>query len=88
MTHADLEAKKQLLSAQAEFDRLKLTISMHDMRRVLRPSLAAADASDRQSTTSRLLGFTMPLIGRSQIGRVMRAVSLALSVYRFLRGFR
>ncbi|HVE50970.1 MAG TPA: hypothetical protein VNG69_15305 [Casimicrobiaceae bacterium] len=87
MTQVDLEAKKQLLIAQAEFDRLKLTMAMHDVRRMLRPSFAAADAADRQSATSRIMGFAIPLFGRSQLRSVARAISLALSVYRFLRGF-
>lgn len=88
MTRDDLEAKKQLLSAQAEFDRLKLTMAMHDVRRMLRPSLAAIEASDQQSTTSRIMGFAIPLFRRSQLGSVTRALSLALSVFRFLRRFR
>lgn len=84
----DLAAKKQLLIAQAEFDRLKLALAAHDVRRIVRPPVDAARYAAAKSAASRALGFALPVLGASRAGRVVRALSIALSVYRFLRGFR
>ena len=85
---SDLEAKKQLLIAQAEFDRLKFAMALHDVRRIVRPSVEPAARSAANSTASRLLGLVLPVLGVSRLGRVVRGLSIALSIYRFLRGFR
>ena len=37
---------------------------------------------------SRLLGFVLPMVGAPHAGRLVRALSIALSIYRFLRGIR
>jgi len=82
----DLEAKKQLLIAQAEFDRLKFAMAMHDVRRIVRPPVEPASRSAAHSTASRILGFVLPVLGISRLGRVVRGLSIALAIYRFLRG--
>jgi len=84
----DLEAKKQLLIAQAEFDRLKLAIAVHDVRRIIRPALETSPRAASHSLASRVLGFVLPIFGASRLGRVVRGLSIALSVYRLLRGSR
>ena len=84
----DLQAKKQLLIAQAEFDRLKVAMAVHDLRRSIRPSFDAGDAPATRSAASRLLGFALPLLGAGRAGRIVRALSIALSIYRFMRGAR
>ena len=84
----DLEAKKQLLIAQAEFDRLKLAMAVHDVRRIVRPAFSTSARPASNSMASRLLGFVLPVFGASQLGRGVRALSIALSIYRLLRGGR
>ena len=84
----DLAAKKQLLIAQAEFDRLKLSLALHDVKRIVRPRIDLARRPAAHSAASRALGFVLPVLGASRAGRVVRALSIALSVFRFLRGFR
>ena len=84
----DLAAKKQLLIAQAEFDRLKFALAVHDVRRMVRPQLDTARHAAATSAASRVLGLVLPVLGASNAGRVVRALSIALSIYRFLRGFR
>ena len=83
----ELTAKKQLLVAQAEFDRLRLALAAHDLRRIVRPRFDGTRHGAAQSLASRALGMAMPVLGASGAGRVVRALSIALSVYRFLRGF-
>ena len=83
----DLAAKKELLIAQSEFDRIKLALAIHDIRRIVRPSFDPAQRSAASSTAARVLGFVLPLLGRLQAGRLLRAASIGLAVIRFLRGF-
>ena len=83
----DLETRKQLLIAQAEFDRLKFAMAVHDVRRIVRPPVESRRPA-AHSTASRMLGFALPLLGASRFGRVIRALSIALSIYRFMHGWR
>ena len=83
----DLATRKQMLIAQAEFDRLKLAMTLHDLRRIVRPGVATSRRPAAHSTASRLLGLAMPVFGASRAGRVIRALSIALSMYRFLRSW-
>ncbi|MBC7858581.1 MAG: hypothetical protein H7Z39_07315 [Burkholderiaceae bacterium] len=84
----DLAAKKQLLIAQAEFDRIKFALAIHDLKRTIRSPVAAGHRGTAHSMAARLIGFALPALGRSRAGVVLRAGSIALAVYRFLRGFR
>ena len=88
MNNVDHEAKKQLLIAQAEYDRLKFGMALQDVRRIVRPPVDPARRSTAHATASRLLGFALPVLGSSRAGRVVRALSIALAIYRFLRGIR
>ena len=81
----DLEAKKQLLIAQAEFDRLKFAMAMHDVRRIVRPVVEPSARPAAHSAASRMLGFVLPMLGASRVGRVVRGLSIAMSIYRLLR---
>lgn len=83
----DLEAKKQLLIAQAEFDRLKFAMAIHDLRRIVRPSISLS-GRPTHSAASRVIGFMLPMFGASHAGRLLRALSIALSIVRFLGGWR
>ena len=80
----DLEARKQLLIAQAEFDRLKFAMAIHDLRRIVRPALSHSGGPAAHSAAARLLGFVLPMFGAAHAGRVVRALSIALSIVRFL----
>lgn len=83
----DLVAKKELLIAQSEVDRITLALAVHDIRRIVRPSLDPAQRTAAGSTAARVLGFVLPMLGRFQAGRLLRAMSIGLAVFRFLRGF-
>ena len=83
---ADLEARRDLLVAQAEFDRLKLAMAAHDVRRIVRPTVTRAERSAVHGIASRVLRIALPVLGFSRAGRVVRGLSIALSVYRFVRG--
>jgi hypothetical protein len=84
----DLESKRELLIAQAEFDRLKLAMAVHDLRAVARPPIAAAARSAAHASAARLIGLALPILGFARAGRAVRALSIGLSIYRVLRGWR
>jgi hypothetical protein len=85
MRRDDLQARKELLIAQAEIDRLAFAMALHDVRRVVRPSIDAVHRSHANTTASRVLAFAAPLLGAARTSRVVRALSVALTIYRFLR---
>ena len=84
----ELESRKALLVAQAEFDRLKLGMALHDVRRIVRPTVSSAQRSAVHTLAARALGIALPVLGFSRVGRVVRGLSIGLSVYRFMRGWR
>ena len=85
MSRDDLQAKKERLIAQAEFDRLAFAMALHDVRRVVRPSIDASHRTRANTTAGRILAFAAPLLGSARASRWVRALSLALTIYRFLR---
>ena len=82
----DLQAKKELLIAQAEFDRIAFALALHDVRRVVRPSGETFRRSHSHSAASKVLEFAAPFIGTQRLSRAVRALSIALTIYRFMRG--
>jgi hypothetical protein len=86
MRHEELQAKKELLIAQAEFDRIAFAMALHDVRRGVRPSGESFTRGHSQSTAARLLDFAAPFIGTERLSRAVRALTIALTIYRFMRG--
>jgi hypothetical protein len=84
----DLDAKMALLIAQAELDRLKLALAVHDVRAIARPPIAAAARSAAQASATRILGLALPILGFRRAGRIVRVLSLALSLVRLARSWR
>lgn len=85
---ADLEARRQLLIAQAEFDRLKLALATHELRRSASFASASGEGRSGHSFAARVLGFAVPLLGLARIGLLVRGVPIALSLYRLVRRWR
>ena len=82
----DLQVKKELLIAQAEFDRIAFALALHDVRRVVRPSGESFRPAHSHSAASKVLEFAAPFIGTQRLSRALRALSIALTIYRFMRG--
>jgi hypothetical protein len=83
----DLAAQKQLLIAQANLDRLTLALAADDVRQVVWPRVDPARRGVVNSRAALAIGFALPLLGRSRLARVVRALSIGLMLYRSLRGF-
>ena len=84
----DFEAKMALLIAQAELDRLKLALAVHDVRAIARPPIAAAARSAAQASATKVLAFALPIFGFARAGRIVRVLSIGVSIYRMLRAWR
>jgi hypothetical protein len=89
MTSArDLAARRQLLAAQSELDRIELALAWHDLRRSLHLRADGNEPARSHPWVGRLLGFALPLIGATRARRLSRYVSLALLAYRIATGWR
>jgi hypothetical protein len=86
MADVELQAKKELLIAQAEFDRIAFAMALHDVRRGVRPSGESFRHANSHSTAAKFLNFAAPFLGAQRLSRLVRALSIALTVYRFMRG--
>jgi len=87
MADDPLSAKKQLLIAQAELQRIKLGLAWHDMRQSIWPAIIPPLKSAARGTAGHVLGFALPVFGMARAGRIVRLLSIAVSAYRLLRGF-
>ena len=87
MTSArDLAARRQLLTAQCELDRLELSLAWHDLRRSLHLRAEGDEPARGHPWLGRALAFALPLIGATRARRLSRYVSLALLAYRIATG--
>ena len=84
----NLDARRELLVAQCELDRLELALAWHDLRRVLRPDTDPLHAARGHAWLGRVLGLVLPLLGVARARRMSRYVSLGLLVYRALTSLR
>ena len=88
MAARDLAARRQMLAAQCELDRLELALAWHDLRRSLRLRAESDEPSRGHPWLGRVLGFVLPLIGAGRARRLSRYLSLALLAYRIATGWR
>jgi hypothetical protein len=85
---SDLAARKALLIAQADYDRMKLTLAANDLRRIVRPTIDMDQHPRARSTAARVLRFAIPVLGVTRAGGLLRAFSIALALYRIVRSLR
>lgn len=85
-----LERRKALLASRAELERMQLALALHDLRTLVRPTPSAARARGRRPgmVAAAVVGLGVPLLGRARLSRMLRGVSLALSVWRVVRNWR
>jgi hypothetical protein len=88
MTARDLAARRELLTAQCELDRLELSLAWHDLRRSLHLGPAGIERDRAHPWLGRVLGFVLPVLGATRARRLSRYVSLGLLAYRVIAGVR
>lgn len=84
-----LERRKALLASRAELERMQLALALHDLRTQVRPAPSARPRGRRPGmVAAAVVGLGVPLLGRARLSRMLKGVSLALSVWRVVRNWR
>jgi hypothetical protein len=84
----DLAGRKALLLRQAELERVKLALAVHDVRSIVAPRRDPTRATKYHSVALRAVGFAAPLLGLGGTARFVRGLSLGLTAVRIVRNWR
>jgi hypothetical protein len=86
-----LEQRKALLVARSELERMQLALTVHQLRERVSPDARTA-GDDGASRPARLaaaiVAIGVPLLGRRQLGRLLRGASIAMTAARVVRNWR
>jgi hypothetical protein len=89
MNREALDRRKSLLIAQSHLHRLQAGMAWHDVKEAVLPPRPAPERGDRaRSIAATLLSVAIPVFGLARLGRITRAMSVAVIVMRLVRGFR
>ena len=89
MNRDALERRKSLLIAQSHLHRLQAGMAWHDVKAAVMPARPPPDRGDRaRSIAATLLSVAVPIFGLARLGRITKAMSIAVIVMRLVRGFR
>jgi hypothetical protein len=84
----DPATRKALLIAQANLHRMQATLAWHDVRQAVMPPGAGARSGSARTAATWVVGIAVPLLGIARAGRMMRALTITLTVLRIVRGWR
>ncbi len=80
--------RKALLVSRSELERLQIALTVHQLRdRVAPPERDERDGASRPARIAAAV-VGVPLLGRRQLGRVLRGVSFGMTALRVLRNWR
>ena len=85
---AKLEARKQMLIAELNLQRMQLSLHAGDARAALRPAGMLGGALARPAATVALVDTIAPLFGFHKLARIVRLGALALAAFRIARVWR
>ncbi len=85
---AELDARKQMLIAELNLQRMQLSLHAGDARAALRPAGMLGGALARPAATVALVEAIAPLFGWHRLARIVRLGALALAAYRIARVWR
>jgi hypothetical protein len=83
-----LAARKQILLAQSQLQRMQLALYAGDAREALRPAGLMGGAIARPAAAIALVSTVSRLFGWHRLARVVRLGAIALVVFRFVRVWR
>ena len=83
-----LAARKQLLLAQSQLQRMQLSVYAGDARDALRPAGVVGSAIARPAAAIALVSTVARLFGWNRVARIARLGAIALVVFRFTRAWR
>jgi hypothetical protein len=84
----DPAARKAMLIAQAKLQRMQAALAWHDVRQAVLPPAAGARSGSARTAANWVVGIAVPLLGIARAGRMMRAITIGLTVLRIVRGWR
>jgi hypothetical protein len=84
----DPATRKALLIAEAKLQRMQAALAWHDVRRAILPPAAGARSGPARTVATWVVGIAVPVLGLARAGRVMRALTIGLTVMRIVRGWR
>jgi len=87
-TLAELAARKQLLIAQSELQRMQLALYAGDARDALRPAGVVGGAIARPAAAIAMIDTVARLFRLRRVSRLVRIAGLAFMVLRFARAWR
>jgi hypothetical protein len=87
-TLAALAARKQLLVAQSELQRMQLALYAGDARAALRPAGLIGGAVARPAAAIAMVDTIARLFGLRRVSRIVRIAGLALMAFRFAGAWR
>ncbi len=87
-TLAELAARKQLLVAQSELQRMQLALYAGDARDALRPAGVVGGAIARPAAAIAMIDTVARLFRLRRVSRLVRIAGLAFMVLRFARAWR
>jgi hypothetical protein len=89
MTRLDvLAARKELLVAQSDLQRVQLRLHAAELGEALRPARLISSAAVRPSAALALAEAIAAMIGGWKLARWIRIASLGFVVFRIVRAFR
>jgi len=83
-----LAARKQILLAQSQLQRMQLALYAGDARDALRPAGLMGGAIARPAAAIALVSTVSRLFGWHRLARIARYGAIALVVFRFTRAWR
>lgn len=83
-----LAARKQLLVAQSQLQRMQLSLYAGDAREALRPAGLIGGAMARPAAFIALLEPVTRLFGWRRLARLLRVGTIAVVVFRIVRAWR
>ncbi|HEV8553361.1 MAG TPA: hypothetical protein VGR65_08265 [Casimicrobiaceae bacterium] len=83
-----LAARKQILLAQSQLQRMQFALYAGDARDALRPAGLMGGAIARPAAAIALVNMVARLFGWRRLARVVRFGAIALVVFRFVRMWR
>ena len=87
-TRDDLAARKALLVARTDLDRIDLAVALRDLRDAFEPHPEAGRLGRMHPTFARVLRFAIPMFGASRLGLIARTLSIGLVAFRLVAALR
>jgi hypothetical protein len=84
----ELAERKARLIAQADLQRMQALLAWQMTRSIVAPPAAETRSRGSRAVAATLIGFSLPFMGAGRMRRMVRAVSIGITVLRALRAWR